>query len=113
MGQGVDFLSGSGGASVIRRSWLRPAVLVAALTIGTVCATMIGIGKGLTPTAEDEPVKTTSAAARPTPGEVAALMEAAIAAARAEGIAVPPDLARKTFAVTRKLAALARRRAPE
>jgi hypothetical protein len=63
--------------------------------------------------AEDEPVKTTSAAARPTPGEVAALMEAAIAAARAEGIAVPPDLARKTFAVTRKLAALARRRAPE
>ena len=29
---------------------------------------------------------------------------AAIATARAEGIAVPPDLARKTFAVTRKLA---------
>ena len=49
--------------------------------------------------AEDEPVETT----RPTPGEVAALMNAAIAAARAEGIAVPPDLARKTFAATRKL----------
>jgi hypothetical protein len=110
MGQGVDFLSGSGGTSVIRRSWLRPAVLVAALTIGAVCATMTGTGEGLTPMAEDEPVKTTSAAA---PGEVAALMEAAIAAARAEGIAVPPDLARKTFAATRKLAALARRRNPE
>jgi hypothetical protein len=41
---------------------------------------------------------------------VAALMNAAIATARAEGIAVPPDLARKTFAATRKLAALARRR---
>ena len=38
------------------------------------------------------------------PDEVAALMNAAIATARAEGIAVPPDLARKTFAVTRKLA---------
>jgi len=60
--------------------------------------------------AEDEPVEMTSAAVRPTPGEVAALMEAAIATARAEGIAVPPDLARKTFAMTRKLAALARRR---
>ena len=60
--------------------------------------------------AEDEPVETTSAAARPTPGAVAALMNAAIATARAEGIAVPPDLARKTFAATRKLAARARRR---
>jgi hypothetical protein len=59
--------------------------------------------------AEDEPAET-SAAARPTPGEVATLMEAAIVAARAEGIAVPPDLARKTFVATRKLAALARRR---
>ena len=64
----------------------------------------------MAPMAEDEPVETTSAAARPTLGEVAALMEAAIAAAREEGIPVPPDLARKTFAVTRKLAALARRR---
>ena len=61
--------------------------------------------------AEDEPVETTSAA-RPTPGEVAALMEAAIAAARPEGIAVSPDLARKTFAATRTLAALATRRDP-
>ena len=61
--------------------------------------------------AEDEPVETTSAAARPTPDEAAALMNAAIAAALAEGIAIPPDLARKTFAVTRKLAAQARRRA--
>ncbi len=60
--------------------------------------------------AVDEPVETTSAAARPTLGEVAALMEAVIAAARAEGIAVPPDLARKTFALTRKLAALTRGR---
>jgi len=60
--------------------------------------------------ADDEPVETTSAATRMTPDEVAALMNAAIAAARTEGIAVPPDLARKTFAVTRKLAALARRR---
>ena len=64
----------------------------------------------MVPMAEDEPVEMTSAAVRPTPGEVAALMEAAIATARAEGIAVPPDLARKTFAMTRKLAALARRR---
>ncbi len=53
---------------------------------------------------EDEPVDTTSGAARPTPDEVAALMNATIEAARAEGIAIPPDLARKTFAVTRKLA---------
>jgi hypothetical protein len=65
---------------------------------------MTGIGEGLAPMAEDKPVETTSATARPTPDEVAALMNAAIATARAEGIAVPPDLARKTFAVTRKLA---------
>jgi len=83
---------------------------MAALTIGTVCATMTGTGEGLAPMAEDEPVEMTSAAARPTSGEVAALMNSAIATARAEGIAVPPDLARKTFAATRKLAALARRR---
>jgi hypothetical protein len=51
---------------------------------------------------EDEPVETTPAA-RLTPEGVAALMNAAIATARAEGIAVPPDLARKTFAATRKL----------
>jgi hypothetical protein len=59
--------------------------------------------------AEDEPVESTSGAARPTLDEVAALMNAAIAAARAEGIAIPPDLARKTFAATRKQAAQARR----
>ncbi len=58
--------------------------------------------------AEDQPVARKSPAARPTPGEVAALMNKAIAAARAEGIAVPPDLVRKTFAVTRTLARLAR-----
>ena len=63
--------------------------------------------------ADDEPVVTTSAATRRTPDEVAALMNAAIAAALAEGIAVPPDLARRTCAVTRKLAALARRRDAE
>jgi hypothetical protein len=40
-----------------------------------------------------------SPAARPTPGEVAA---------RVEGVAVPPDLARETFAVTRALARPAR-----
>ena len=57
--------------------------------------------------AEDEPAETTSAAARPTPGEVAALMEAAIVAARVEGIAVPPDLARKTFAMPFTWAAMA------
>jgi hypothetical protein len=83
---------------------------MAALTVGTVCATITGTGEGLAPMAEDEPVETRSAAARPTPGEVAALMNAAIAAARDEGIAVPPDLARRTFVATRKLAALARRR---
>ncbi len=66
----------------------------------------------MAPMAEEEPVATKSPAARPTPGDVAALMNKAIAAARAEGIAVPPDLARKTFAVTRKLAALARERGP-
>jgi hypothetical protein len=59
--------------------------------------------EGLAPMSEDEPVETTPAA-RLTPDEVAALMNAAIALARSEGIAVPPDLARKTFAVTRKLA---------
>lgn len=59
--------------------------------------------------AEDEPVDTMSGAARPTPGEVAAQMSAAIEAARAEGIEIPPDLARKTFAVTRKLATQALR----
>jgi hypothetical protein len=75
---------------------------VATLTIGAMCATMTG--EGLALMAEDKPVETTSAAARPTPDEVAALMNAAIATARAEGVAVPPDLARKTFAVTRKLA---------
>ena len=53
--------------------------------------------------AEEKPVETTSAAERPTPDEVAALMNAAIATALAEGIAVPPDLVCKTFAVTRKL----------
>jgi hypothetical protein len=68
--------------------------------------------EGLAPMSDDEPVETTSAAARTTPDKVVALMNAAIAAARAEGITVPPDLARKTFAVTRKLAALARRRDP-
>ncbi len=60
--------------------------------------------------AEDEPVAPKSPAARPTPGEVAALMNKAIETARAEGIAVPPDLARKTFAVTRTLARLTRER---
>jgi hypothetical protein len=59
---------------------------------------------------EDEPVETPPAPARPTPDELAALMNSAIAAARAEGIAVPPDLARQTFVVTRKLAAFRRRR---
>jgi hypothetical protein len=52
---------------------------------------------------EDKPVDTRPAA-RPTPDEVVALMNAAIATARAEGISVPPDLARKTFVLTRKLA---------
>jgi hypothetical protein len=56
--------------------------------------------------ADEELPKTTSVAAHPKPDEVVALMNAAIAAARAEGVAVPPDLARKTFAVTRKLARL-------
>jgi hypothetical protein len=73
------------------------------------CASMTGTEEGLAPMSEDEPVETTSAA-RLTPDEVAALMNAAIATARAEGIAVPPDLARKTFAATRKLAARARGR---
>jgi hypothetical protein len=77
---------------------------VATLTIGAMFAIMTGTREGLAPMAEEKPVETTSAAARPTPDEVAALMNAAIATARAEGIAVPPDLARKTFAVTRKLA---------
>jgi hypothetical protein len=60
--------------------------------------------------AENELGETKSAAARPTLGEVTAMMNAVIETARTEGIAVPPDLARKTFAVTRKLAALARDR---
>ncbi len=61
--------------------------------------------------AEDEPVATKPAAARPTPDEVLALMNSAIETARAEGIAVPPDLTRRTFVSTRKLAR-ARRRDP-
>jgi hypothetical protein len=73
---------------------------VAALTIGAMCAITIGTGERLAPMAEEKPVETTSAAARPTPDEVAALMNAAIATARAEGM---PDLVRETFAVTRKL----------
>jgi hypothetical protein len=60
-------------------------------------------GEGLAPMSEDEPVETTPAA-RLTPDEVVALMNGAIATARAEGIAVPPDVARKTFAATRRLA---------
>jgi hypothetical protein len=85
---------------------------VAALTIGTVCATMTRTAEGLLPMADDGPVETTSAAARSTLSKVTALMNAAIATARVEGIAVPPDLARKTFAATRKLEARARRRDP-
>jgi hypothetical protein len=60
-------------------------------------------GEGLAPMSEDEPVEATQAA-RLTPDDVLALMNAAIATARAEGIAVPPNLARKTFVATRKLA---------
>jgi hypothetical protein len=56
----------------------------------------------------DEPVASTSAA-RPTPDEVMALMEAAFATARGEGVAVPSDLARRTFAETRGLAPARRR----
>jgi hypothetical protein len=52
---------------------------------------------------DDEPVETTPAT-RLTPDDVLELMNAAIATARAEGIAVPPDLARRTFAATRGLA---------
>jgi hypothetical protein len=52
---------------------------------------------------EDEPVETTPTT-RLTPDDVVALMNAAIASARADGIAVPADLARKTFAATRRLA---------
>jgi hypothetical protein len=63
---------------------------------------MTGSGEGLAPMSEDEPIETTPAA-RLTPDAVVALMNAAIATARAEGIAVPPDLARKTFAAARKL----------
>jgi hypothetical protein len=66
---------------------------VTALTIGSICATMTW--EGLASMSEDEPVETTPAA-RPTLDEVVALMNAAIATARAEGIAVPPELARKT-----------------
>ena len=63
----------------------------------------------MAPMAGDEPVETKAGAARPTADEVAALMSAALATARAEGMTIPPDLARKTFAATRKLAAQARR----
>jgi hypothetical protein len=54
--------------------------------------------------AKEESPKTTSVAAHPKLDEVVALMNAAIAAARTEGVAIPPDLARKTFAATRELA---------
>jgi hypothetical protein len=52
---------------------------------------------------EDEPVETTPTT-RLTHDVVLELMNAAIATAHAEGIAVPPDLARRTFAATRRLA---------
>jgi hypothetical protein len=70
--------------------------------------TMTMTGDGLAPMSENEPVERTSVA-RLTPDEVVTLMNAAIATTRAEGIAIPPDLVRKTFAATRTLAALARR----
>jgi hypothetical protein len=60
--------------------------------------------------AEDEPVAAKSLPARPTLAEVAARMNAVIVAAREAGIPVPPDLARKTFVVSRKLARLTRER---
>jgi len=60
---------------------------------------------------EDKPGNTTSGAARPTPMEVVRLMNAALDAARDAGIAIPPDLERRTFAVTRKLERLMRERA--
>ncbi len=63
--------------------------------------------------AEDEPVAAKSLPARPTVAEVAARMNAVIVAAREAGIPVPPDLARKTFAVSRKLARLTRERGAE
>jgi hypothetical protein len=59
---------------------------------------------------EDKPRKTKSGAARPTPMDVVRLMNAALETARAEGIAIPPDLERRTFAVTRKIEALTRGR---
>ena len=58
--------------------------------------------------AEDEPIVAKPLPARPTLLEVVARMNAVIAAAREDGIPVPPDLARKTFVVSRKLARLAR-----
>ena len=60
--------------------------------------------------AEDEPIAAKPLRARPTLLEVVARMNAVIAAAREDGIAVPPDLARKTFVVSRKLARLTRER---
>ena len=60
--------------------------------------------------AEDEPIVAKPLPARPTLAEVAARMNAAIVAAREAGIPVPPDLARKTFVVSRKLARLTRER---
>ncbi len=60
--------------------------------------------------AEDEPVAPESPRARPTVAEVAAQMNAVIVAARKAGLPVPPDLARKTFVVSRKLARLTRER---
>jgi hypothetical protein len=78
--------------------------------IEAACAIMIWTGEGLAPMSEDEPVETTQAA-RLTADEVLALMNAAIATARAEGIPVPPDVARKTFAATLWLARARRRHA--
>lgn len=69
---------------------------------------MTKTAQGLPPKPQDEPADTTSAPAWPTLAKVAALMEAAIAPAPAKGIAVPPDLARGTFAGPHKLTAPAR-----
>jgi hypothetical protein len=66
-------------------------------------------GGGLASMTEDGSAQKKIGAVRVTPDEMAARMNAVLEAARSEGIAIPPDLARRTFAVTRRLAALRRR----
>jgi hypothetical protein len=72
--------------------------------IGATRATITRDLEGLAPPDEDEPVARKSPACAAEAWRGGGADEQGVAAARAEGITGPSDLARKAFAVTRKLA---------